>query len=352
MIGLNTEFRKLKSVASSPRTLVVVSKTGRTVLSEHLEDSVSQDRILEIPAGEPNFEAVRLNLGRVDSHFEEYLAIGGGSVIDFAKAIMFFESCPEKMPSLKHNQLTRSDLRSFGKTIVAVPTTVGSGAEISSSAVVGTEGRKHYIVGPGILPSDTIYLPGLLSNDPASHSPGIADILGHCIEALLSKTIGLGDKELACRAIGYIVNRPSRGNTIEAKYELQLAGRWAGHVQNNHLVSLPHAVAHAMPSLPHGVGVGISLQYFLDYLPSEDPILFNDLSNSLSSWGLSLSDITHYLKQIVFSRDWSDYLETYLNFLPNIEKESVAKDYCLRNSRLEVDGDSVQRFVSSITGGK
>jgi len=136
--------------------------------------------------GEPTDDAVRdlaLRIGDVDATV--VVAVGGGSVLDLAKAAALRPS-PERLEALLEGERTQDG----GLPVIALPTTAGSGAEVSHAAIVlhRASGRKRGVRGPGVAAAVAIVDPELMAGAPATviASAGF-DAIAHAIETSASR---------------------------------------------------------------------------------------------------------------------------------------------------------------------
>lgn len=342
----NSQLEELIAIASRPTTVILMSGTGEKLLAPLL--GLDERRILRLKKKEPEFTEVLAESRQIDRSFDHFLAIGGGSVIDFAKSVLFFSRFREKTRNLGQERLVSSPIESIGVELTAVPTTIGSGAEVSSSAVLWDGNRKIYAVSPSIKPSRTLYLPNFVDDSRERLVPGFFDILGHAIEALLSKTISFHSQEKSARAIRYVLETRDKSLDLSARYSLQLAGRWAGDLQEQHLVSFPHAVAHTMPKVPHGIGVGFSLLYFLKFLCEQSNSEYTYIEETLAEWDVQLNDVVAFLNEMVESKLPRNFSDDWRMGLNALDSRDLSRDPCRRNSRIEIDGQFVDDFQSFV----
>ncbi|MEO1102107.1 MAG: iron-containing alcohol dehydrogenase, partial [Pseudomonadota bacterium] len=135
------------------------------------------------------------------------IALGGGSSMDHAKAIGLMATHDEPLET--YGALV-GGAKKIGKIppLVAIPTTAGTGSEVSVGAVVILEnGRKETIVSPNLIPATAICDPDLTLGLPAGLTAATGmDAVTHCIESVLSPQVnppaeGIG-YDGATRAVG------------------------------------------------------------------------------------------------------------------------------------------------------
>ncbi len=254
--------------------------------------------------GEPTWQGINEALREVESFNPDWLiAIGGGSIIDGVKMLWArFEH-----PNLDEERLYRVSgippLRRRARLAV-LPTTIGSGSEVSSAAVIEdpVNKRKIPIVSHDFLPDIVILDPKLLCGLPRDVKLYTAlDALGHLVEGYVSKMAnGLTDL-FAETAVRIIVENIEKGLEEEADIQilgkLQYAAMIGGWVQNHCLVGYAHALAHQFCShIPHGQGVAMFLPAVIAF-NSQDNMCAKKYSKLAYMTGLD-SECTDIIQRI------------------------------------------------------
>ncbi len=178
------------------------------------------------------------------------VALGGGSAMDLSKAVAFFSGKEARL--------------------VAVPTTSGSGSEVTDFAILTHDQVKHPLVDASVRPEVAILDGDLLTHLPASLiADGGFDIITHALEAWVAKNAGSISDSLAqsafvtaltCLPGSYAGDRSQRLKIHEAATMAGLAFSQAG-------LGLCHAMAHTLGGLthlPHGRLNGILLPWVLE----------------------------------------------------------------------------------------
>ncbi|MBI3185328.1 MAG: aldehyde dehydrogenase family protein [Myxococcales bacterium] len=199
------------------------------------------------------------------------LSLGGGSVIDTAKgtAVALTEGV-RAIQIIGFQQLTRRQTAH-----VAIPTTAGTGSEVTNVAVVKNNRLKvkSYIVDRFIVPDLAILDPLLTTGLPARMTAATGmDALTHAIEAYTSKVANPMSDAQALHAIRLIATHLERavsdGNNLEARTGMQSAATLAGWAIGSANVGLVHAMSHAVGArhgVPHGIGNGILLPHVIRF---------------------------------------------------------------------------------------
>lgn len=209
-------------------------------------------------------------LGR-EHRVDAVLSLGGGSVIDTAKGVaVALASGLRAIETLGIHHLTGPQLFH-----IAVPTTAGTGSEVTSAAVIKNHDLriKSYIVDRFITPNLAILDPTLTVGLPPrlTASTGM-DALTHAIEAYTSKQQNPMADAQALHAIRLIAKNLARvvshGDDLAARGEMQSAATLAGWAISSAQVGLVHGLSHTLGArhgVPHGTGNGILLPHVLRY---------------------------------------------------------------------------------------
>lgn len=187
------------------------------------------------------------------------IAIGGGSAIDSTKAIREFAS------------------RANNKQIamIAIPTTSGTGSEVTSFAVVTDvqNNIKYPLVSDSMLPTEAILDAELVKSVPASVTAATGmDVLTHAIEAYVSINNNEFSAALAEKAIEicgtFLLRSYLDNNDTHARKKMHVASCLAGLAFNSASLGLNHGIAHAIGArfhIPHGKANAIVLPYVIEF---------------------------------------------------------------------------------------
>jgi alcohol dehydrogenase class IV len=199
------------------------------------------------------------------------IAVGGGSVIDTAKGMNIVLSEGGSILDYEGAGLLNRPLR----PLIAIPTTAGTGSEVTLAAVIkdNARGIKLEFSSPFIPPDVAILDPELTLGLP----PGLTastgmDALTHAIEAYVSPFAEPVSDALGLHAIRMIAaNLPlavRQGDNLEVRGNMLLAASLAGMSFSNALCGIVHAMAHACGgrfSVPHGVANAILLPFGMEF---------------------------------------------------------------------------------------
>jgi alcohol dehydrogenase len=207
-----------------------------------------------------------------ESGAQGLIAIGGGSVIDAAKAANFVFS---EGGNLIEDYSGAATLTKPLKPLIVIPTTAGTGSECTLVAVINDVENKTKLAF-----SDKFLLPDLAVLDPVmtqSLPPGLTastgmDALTHAVESYVGVDSSPHSEALAAYAIRYIfkylVRATQDGNDMEARGGMLIAANLAGSSFSHSMVGCVHSMAHAIGGIarvPHGVANAILLPHGMEY---------------------------------------------------------------------------------------
>ena len=223
---------------------------------------------------EPNIAIIEA--GRqlaIDNHAECIIALGGGSVMDSCKMI----AAGVKMPHLPVKALLLKFLPVPGSTlpIIMVPSTAGTGAELTVGAVVtNDQGAKSSTVLIGLNVTHVIHDSELTIHAPQSVTAACGmDALSHCIEGAISDTdVDEEDMQMSLEGIKLILaNLPvvlREPENNEARLAMCRAAMYGGNAINTQLAGYVHAFAHSIGAkyhMPHGQAISLMLMPVLEF---------------------------------------------------------------------------------------
>jgi len=177
-------------------------------------------------------------------------ALGGGSTLDCAKAMAFFSGLPVRL--------------------VAIPTTSGSGSEVTDFAILTHGEAKHPLIDEKMQPDVAILDSGLLKQLPRSLIADCGfDVLSHALESYVAVNAGSITDALARDAftLAYTHLSASFAGDVAVRQQIHTAATMAGMAFSQAGLGLCHAMAHALGGqfhLPHGRLNAILLPHVLD----------------------------------------------------------------------------------------
>jgi alcohol dehydrogenase len=200
------------------------------------------------------------------------IGLGGGSVLDAAKAIALLATNPGRIEDYEG----REKYKTAPLPVLAIPTTCGTGSEVTWVAVITHTGRqfKMSIKGPQMYPAVALVDPDLLMTLPPHliASTGL-DALTHAVEAFTVKPASVITDALALESLRLIFRSLPEAyqdirNNAESRESLMLGSLLAGLAFGNSDVGAVHCLAESVGSLydtPHGVANAVFLPYVMEF---------------------------------------------------------------------------------------
>ena len=197
------------------------------------------------------------------------LAVGGGAVIDYAKIANVVDVRSDLADLIVNYSYPFKEKYT---RLAVIPTTAGSGAEVTSNAVIYVDGIKHSFESELLMPDNFFLIPEFLISAPnkIKASAGF-DAIAQALESLVSKksnedSILYAEKSLKVSVNSYIsfVNNPSLKNATE----MSIAANLAGKAISISKTTVPHATSYPFTSLfniSHGHAVGLFFEKFFKF---------------------------------------------------------------------------------------
>ena len=239
---------------------------------EGVARAISGLDVYEKPPGEPTVAVVDALVAHMDARSPDaVVAIGGGSALDVAKAARAAHSQHTPFARLLAGE---APVQEPGVPLVTVPTTSGTGSEVSGGAVVvdTATGRKLGVASPLMRAQHALVDPLLTLGLPPAATMGTgADALAQAIGGVIVRNGNPGSVALgleACRHVAAgLPAAVADGADRAARAELSLGSLLAGLSMNLSDCGADHALGHAIGGrlgLPHGLSVGLVLAETLD----------------------------------------------------------------------------------------
>ena len=236
---------------------------------------------------DPSFDTIKKGVAAMQNFRPDVIiALGGGSPIDAAKGMWLFYEHPEA--DVEGLKLKFMDIRkrtykfpTLGTKckMVAIPTTSGTGSEVTSFAVITDKekNKKYPLADYELTPDVAIVDPDLVMSLPKSVTANTGmDVLTHAIEAYVSNmasdyTDGLAEKAVEL-VMKYLEKAYDNGDDKLAREKMHNASTIAGMAFTNAFLGINHSLAHKIGAefhMPHGEINAILLPYVIRYNSSK-----------------------------------------------------------------------------------
>lgn len=253
-------------VAGMSRAFIVtdhfMTSSGKVgYITDKLDAAGVEYQIFDQVQADPDIGTVSKGVGLIQEFEPDVvIAFGGGSPIDAAKAIVFFAGKTRDMRDCK---------------FVAVPTTSGTGSEVTSFAVITDPEKevKYPLSEESLLPDLAILDAELTVSVPPSVTADTGiDVFTHAVEALVSNASNDFSDAAAEKAIKlvrkHLLTAYRDPGNMETRQGMHNASCLAGMAFSNAGLGLNHGMAHALGArfhLPHGRANGILLPYVMSF---------------------------------------------------------------------------------------
>ena len=256
------------------RMFLVTITELQSALIPFLEELKSQGieiAIDESIVDEPTFDDFNTTLERAKTfNADSIVGIGGGSVLDVAKLVA---------AQLKNSQ-TLDEIKGIGNLkerttyVACIPTTSGTGSEVSPNAIfVNNQGEKIGVISPFLVPDAAYIDPVLTVSLPknVTAATGI-DALTHCLEAYTNKFAHPFVDLYALEGIRIIAKYLKRacddGNDLEARKQVALGSMYGGMCLGPVNTAAVHALSYPLGvefHIPHGLSNALLLPYVMEF---------------------------------------------------------------------------------------
>ena len=273
------------------------------------------------------------------------IALGGGSAMDCAKAMVYFSGITPRF--------------------VAIPTTSGSGSEVTDFAILTHNGTKHPLIDDRLQPEIAILDGNLLNSLPKSLIADAGyDILAHATESFVATGAGAVSRALAADAFAkaYGLLPASFAGDPSVRLQIHLAATMAGMAFSQSGLGLCHALAHGLGGIfhiPHGRLNAILLPAVVETNRAADPH-YAELARRAGLGGTAEAVAVRNLKNALIRLRKELQLPATLaqaGVSPRQVKQatealvrSALADPCCATNPAQVDGNTVRALLQKVTG--
>ncbi len=268
----------LTSLGITRRALESLKKAG--LEAQAFDGMKGEPKAADIDAAAENARAMKA---------KAVVGLGGGSTLDTAKLVA---ACAASGLPAQSYQLCETPLPKDILPVIAVPTTAGTGSEVTRVSVFASAQKvKVWAWGEELKPNVAILDPELTVGVPAHITAATGlDALVHAIEAATNKHRTDGNDLYALKAIALISENLERAirnpNDLEARGALLLGSCYGGIAIDNCGTALAHNISHAMADLapiPHGRATGLAMLATMEWVSHGDPEAFARVAKAMGT---------------------------------------------------------------------
>jgi alcohol dehydrogenase class IV len=284
--GPNTSSQvgaEAKRLGAGKVLIVTDANVQKAGLSGRVQESVEaaglKADVYDKVSFEPTMESVQsaVRAAREADRYDVVVGVGGGSVLDTTKMVANMLTNPGD-PKM-YLTPTEDKFNIPSKPKILIPTTAGTGSEVSNySVVIDKESMyKTWAASANLLVEVTIVDPTLMISCPPRVTAGCAlDVGGHNIEGLISKEANPLSDGYALEAVKLLFTHARKAynspDDLEARSGMAMASTFGGIVIAFPWIGGPAILGHCLAEafgpkygVPHGIAVGIALPYMLDF---------------------------------------------------------------------------------------
>jgi alcohol dehydrogenase class IV len=268
------ELKEKSAFIVTDRNIVKLGLVDK--VKEQLSQAEIQATVFDEVEPDPSLQTVQKGVALMNQYGPDLVvAVGGGSVMDAAKAMRVQYERPDIKPEEINPFISDLGLGAKCK-LVCIATTSGTGAEATFAVVLTdtAEQRKLSLINREIVPDIAIVDPEMARAMPPQITADTGmDALTHAVEGYTCAWKNDFTDGLCIKAIQIVFQYLSRvvkdGNDMEAREKMHNAGCIAGIGFINALSSMAHAAGHSLGAVfhtPHGRAVGLFLPYTIEFI--------------------------------------------------------------------------------------
>lgn len=262
--GAIKNLSKILKLENTKKALIFTGKNSYSLIKPIIEKQLKNIEYSYYNnfSTNPKIEEIEQAINTIDEKFDLIIAIGGGSVIDFAKIYKY---------------------KTNANKLIAIPTTCGTGSEATQFAVYYANGKKCSLDDKSVLPNYSIIDSQFMENNPKYLKACTAlDAYCQAIESYWAVKSTPISREYAKQAIEIckdnIVNYVNTNDSIYAEKMTQ-ASNLAGKAINISRTTAAHAMSYSTTSkygIPHGHAVALNIGILMEYNKKNDDKTLND----------------------------------------------------------------------------
>jgi alcohol dehydrogenase class IV len=336
-----------------------------TVQNSLLADSINAD-VFDDTVPEPTVSSIQAGVEKIRSgNYDSIIALGGGSPIDSAKAIAILGKLGGEMRDYKFPRIVNE----LGLPIIAIPTTAGTGSEVTRFTIITDEltDEKMLCAGVGFMPVAALVDYTLtLSLPPRTTADTGIDALTHAMEAYVSKKANAYSDSQALSAMTLIAPNLRTayfdGSNKKAREALMLGSTLAGVAFSNASVALVHGMSRPIGAafhVPHGLSNAMLLPAVTEFSIPHATVRYAQCARAMGIATLQDSDDESNRKLLDELRALNDELQVptleqfgadkqlFMELLPTMAKQALASG-SPANNPIEPNTDEIEMIYRSL----
>jgi alcohol dehydrogenase len=248
------------------------------------------------------------------------VALGGGSAIDTAKALARRFSLPRGMDLMGHLEESTSPIFKSTIPIIAIPTTSGSGSEVTPFASIWSQAlsRKFSVVGLDLVPSVAVLDSNLTRTLPreVTISSGL-DTVSHALESLWNRNCTEESSQFALKSLELsLLSLPRLVDNLsdhDSRDNMMLSSFFGGLAIARTQTALAHSISYPLTAhlgIPHGIACSFALPQILNFNAQQDSEKFEKLAINFGN--KDTEEFSHKLQSLLITTNVREVLLKYL----------------------------------------
>jgi len=301
----------VKGLGGKSVTFVMDGVVAKGGYLEHLQSTLNDMSSTSyfVPEGEPTVGVVN-EAAAIARKLKNpvIVGVGGGSALDTAKQVAGVIAAEHPI----EHYLLYANPWAGRKPIIAIPTTSGTGSEVTRTCIVSdAEGRKMWTWGDELLPDVVILDPSVTTTMPAwvTASTGL-DAFVHALEAATGQRRNSISSGIALHAIRLVIQHlptaVKQPDNLEARQGMQEAALLAGMAIDNCGTGIAHNTGHALGTLyyiPHGIAVTVALEAALPWNIKGNEAVYADAA---ACFGVESKKLPQAFKKLLKASKFAD----------------------------------------------
>ena len=283
------ELKGKSAFIVTDRNIVSLGLIGK--VEEQLSQAGIQTTLFDEVEPDPSLQTVEKGVAMMNQYGPDLIvAVGGGSVMDAAKAMRVQYERPDIRPEEINPFVSGLGLGTKCK-LVCVATTSGTGAEATFAIVLTDKAdqRKLSLINREVIPDIAIVDPEMARAMPSEITADTGmDVLTHAVEGYTCAWKNDFTDGLCIKAIQLVFQYLRRvvkdGNDMEARERMHNAACMAGMGFTNSLTAMAHAAGHSLGALfhiPHGRAAGLFLPYTIEFIGEARQELWAEIAHAI-----------------------------------------------------------------------